>query len=282
MPIISVIIPYKHSVDILHKCLQSIEQQTIIPDTVVCICNYSSFCIPQYSYTFNVKFIHESNIGSYVCRNTGIRYIQADYYFFIDSDCILSPKYIENMLQYCQEDRILSGHIELIHSGTSPNIYEWYDRLFYLDQEDYAKKGFGATASLVVPSKIFKEIGLFSDMISGGDLEFGLRAKKYNYKTMYIRDAIIYHPSRNTFNALFSKTKRIKNGYIPSQKLRNSYINNIQSIYIKKKRFNIPLMYIFTSLILHKLMMSILFVQKHLQQYISYNTFEYNSLEEYM
>lgn len=280
---ISIIIPYKHSVNVLHKCLQSIETQTIIPDIVICICNNSSLVIPSFTYSFPIHFIHEYIEGSYHCRNIGIKYKEVDYYFFIDADCILHPKYIQNMLKYCQEDVILSGHIDIMFNNSIPNIFEWYDRLFYLDQEDYANKGFGATAALVVPSKIFKEIGLFSEVLSGGDLEFGLRAIKNNYNIKYNKESIVYHPSRDTFKLLFLKARRIKRGHTEIQHvIKQSYFTIIKKLILKHKKFNIPYRYILTSLILHKVMMSILFVENHLLKYSYDNNFVCNFLEEYI
>jgi GT2 family glycosyltransferase len=106
------------------------------------------------------------------------------------------------------------GQVRLFFKSERPNIYEYFDAARKLNQKAHIEKaGFAATANFFVRRELFDRYGLFrSDMISGGDYEFGRRLTKRGERIVYIPDAVVCHPARSTLKAILKKSKRVAIG----------------------------------------------------------------------
>jgi hypothetical protein len=61
---------------------------------------------------------------------------------------------------------------------------------------------------------VFDAIGGFNaEMMSGGDLEWGKRAKAAGYNIDYVTTVVVKHPARSTFQELKSKARRVAGGH---------------------------------------------------------------------
>lgn len=161
--------------------------------------------------------------GSYAARNAGIRNSSADLFLFTDADCIPSAEWLESIrLAYKQSDKksLLAGNVIIRSNNTHPTIAELYDIAAGLPQERYVSKGYAVTANLAIPKIVFDEIGLFDDSrFSGGDAEFCQRAREAGFGLKFVREAIVYHPARTTWEEYATKVRRMKGGQIRAGKL---------------------------------------------------------------
>ncbi len=102
MPKVSVIIPVYNVEKYLRECLDSVINQTLKDIEIICVDDGSTDSCPaildEYAYKDNrIKVIHQENGGLGHARNVGLKYITADYVFFLDSDDFIDVTTLEKM-----------------------------------------------------------------------------------------------------------------------------------------------------------------------------------------
>jgi glycosyltransferase involved in cell wall biosynthesis len=160
--------------------------------------------------------IHAAKPGSYAARNVALREARGEVLFFTDSDCQPDRRWIEAGLAAIAPlgplDRV-AGAITLFPKADHWTTPELYDRVFSLKQDRYAEDGWCATANLVTRRAAFEEVGPFSESaFSGGDMEWGLRAKAMGSELVNCPEAIVRHPARDTYAELAKRCRRLMGG----------------------------------------------------------------------
>jgi glycosyltransferase involved in cell wall biosynthesis len=175
--------------------------------------------VKQYceAYPNLVRMVVEDKMqSSYAARNKGLRLACGEILAFLDSDCIPETHWIESGVMGLLEGPAAcgGGALVFVFRSEQPNIYESFDSVRKLNQRVYIEKaGFAATANFFIRRELFEEYGLFrSDLISGGDYEFGRRLTKAGEKMIFMPKAVVRHPARATFSAILKKSKRIALG----------------------------------------------------------------------
>ena len=220
-PYVSIVIPTYNDWDRLALCLDALKRQTYLKEKfeVIVINNHpddntpTGFAIPD-----GYKIITEKKSGSYAARNAGLLQSKGAIIGFTDSDCIPAPDWIENAVTYFSSNKMCSriaGKVEIYYKQATPNDVELLEALFSFDQIYYVNThGMGATANMFSHRHVFDMIGNFrDDMMSGGDLEWGRRAKAAGYVIHYVKNVIVKHPARTSFKELKSKARRVGGGH---------------------------------------------------------------------
>jgi len=171
----------------------------------------------QEQYPDLIHLVVEDQIqSSYAARNRGIRAATGDTLAFTDADCVPEATWLEAGVRALEERTAAcgGGRIVFIYQSDRANVYEYFDSARKLNQQSYVENaGFAATANFFACQELFEKYGPFrSDLISGGDYEFGRRVTKAGEKMIYIPDAIVQHPARSTFKAIYVKSKRVALG----------------------------------------------------------------------
>ncbi len=117
--LVSVIIPTFNRAFSLHKCINSVLNQSHENLEVIIVDDGSTDnsyeVIRQYLKNSRVRYIkHETNKGAQAARNTGIKSAAGNYIAFLDSDDEWLPKKIEIQLDKARESKRLC----VIHSDT--------------------------------------------------------------------------------------------------------------------------------------------------------------------
>jgi len=94
---------------------------------------------------------------------------------------------------------------------TNPPLAARYDHHTGFPIEGYLEhQQFAPICCLFVRREVFEDVGLFDHrLISGGDKEFGNRASNADYTQQFAADVTMYHPTRNSLDALVSKDLRV-------------------------------------------------------------------------
>jgi glycosyltransferase involved in cell wall biosynthesis len=220
LPFVSVIVPVWNSPELIATCLSALTAQTYPRDRfeVLVVDNASTDSTAEVARGFPIAtLLVERTPGSYHARNHGLKEARGEYIAFTDSDCIPDPdwieKAVENALRH-PEAGVLAGRIELFR--TSPKdreVYEWYERLFSFRQDVGAQKGFCATANWVSPRDAILAAGSFqADRKSGSDGELAARLLATGRPIIYVKDMVVHHPVRGTFQELARKRRRLTGG----------------------------------------------------------------------
>jgi glycosyltransferase involved in cell wall biosynthesis len=203
---ISIIIPTYNRRPILEKCLKALENQQInreeIKDYEIVVVDDGSTdetlqWIANNTDNFpHVKVFDQQHEGAAAARNLGIRKTQGDIIIFIDSDLVVTEKFLQahvNALREGQEklksDRVFT--------------YGWVINTCNFDNptsEPYKITDFSAayfaTGNVAIARKWLEEAGLFDtqfQLYGWEDLELGVRLKKLDLKLIKCPEAVGYH-----------------------------------------------------------------------------------------
>lgn len=163
---LSIVIPTYNPGDYIYECLDSINKQTL---------NFSFFEIvivlngekePYYSLLthylekcqFQYKLLYSDVKGVSYARNIGIENSKSDYLCFVDDDDILSPKYLECLLDNAEEDIMpicnIKAFVDNLNNQSSKFFLSDYTDSFSVG--DVLKPGLRSRSILSVPvAKLF-------------------------------------------------------------------------------------------------------------------------------
>ena len=229
---VSIIIPVFNDPEGIRKALDALMVQTCFRESyeIIIADNGSNDdtlrIINEYrcKYPSLVRVVFENKIqSSYAARNKAITEARGHILAFTDSDCIPETNWVEAGIYTLKNKKASSGggHITFFYKAEQPNLYEFYDSSRKLNQQSFVENaGFAATANFFAERRLFELYGLFrSDLISGGDYDFGRRLTKGGEKIIYIPNAVVKHPARSTLHEIYKKSKRVAIGQKELQSL---------------------------------------------------------------
>jgi cellulose synthase/poly-beta-1,6-N-acetylglucosamine synthase-like glycosyltransferase len=198
---------------------------------IIVVNNNPSEDIPQgFLKPDNCSIITEGKKGSYAARNAALGIAKGEYIGFTDSDCIPDRNWIKNAINIFLKDRVVQriGGCIRIYSRV-PNFFnnvELYETVFAFQQDLYVRKyATCVTGNLFTKRSVFDAIGIFnSNLMSGGDFEWGHRASNVNLKIIYAADVIVNHPARYRFEDLAQKSKRVAGGHYNTHEKRKGAV----------------------------------------------------------
>ena len=112
---VSIIIPIYNSADYIDRCLKSVVNQKyndweciIINDGS--IDNSLSLCKKWQKLDDRIIVLSQQNKGVSSARNAGLKVVRGEYVCFIDSDDLVEPGYVSDMIEYLQDaDMVVTG-----------------------------------------------------------------------------------------------------------------------------------------------------------------------------
>jgi glycosyltransferase involved in cell wall biosynthesis len=217
-PDISVIVPVRNGEHQLPHLLGALAKQTLPRD------RFELLVVDDCSTDGTVELLRASGLatvlstprrgGSYVARNVAGRAARGSIMAFTDGDCVPAPDWLERGLERMRAGTadLLAGHVHL-PLGPRPSAAALLDASRHLDQQRAVADGFGATANLWLPARVFSQTGMFNEkLISGGDTEFCHRAVAGGARLAYAPDVVVMHPVRDRRGDMARKTYRLGYG----------------------------------------------------------------------
>ena len=106
---ISVIVPVYNVEEYLEECLESIKNQTYSNIEVILVNdgstdNSQAICERYCQQDPRFHLINQENQGQSVARNNGVAASTGELITFVDSDDVVSAKYLENLYAYMTEE----------------------------------------------------------------------------------------------------------------------------------------------------------------------------------
>lgn len=148
---------------------------------------------------------------SYASRNYGVSKATGDVFAFTDSDCKPTPEWLNTVRTSIKAGEVMAGDVQLevLNNG----VWEMYDAVAHLTQcKENADKHCVATANMAVNAGDFFKVGLFAERFSGGDFDWSNRAFNSGMKIVFHPEALVYHPSRKTFEEIRKREERVAYG----------------------------------------------------------------------
>lgn len=187
-----------------------------------------------------VTYLFEGKKGWPAARNAAIRYTETDFVANIDADCFATQDWLKNLMTGFTSNDIgcVVGKTLVEPGQTLAQQYFSSPKAFNIEHHiganPYVPWGGGNNVFL---RKAFLEAGGYNDeeFTSGADAEFHARMEKMTgYKTVYQKEALIYHVARGSLREFFAiQVKYAHDGYRRSRMLPG--IRRRYSWYITKK-----------------------------------------------
>ena len=219
LPFVSVVVPHLGSKENLLRCLKGLRDQTFPRDRfeILVVVNASEHDHLEDELVAGEVLLAEPNYFSYNARNFGIRKATGTIIAFTDSDTTPSSDWISEGVKTLGATKadLVAGHVEVTVAREPASAPARYELLFAFDQEKNASLGLSVTANLFVNRDAFDTYGFFEPTaISGEDFRWSLAAVDSGATIAYARAAAVHHPARESWSALFAKSRRTALRYI--------------------------------------------------------------------
>jgi GT2 family glycosyltransferase len=220
-PKITIIIPTKDRVDMLKRCINSIEEKTFYKNYEVIIVDnlsrkadtleYLAYLQKRRSIYQVLKFKEDFNYSR--LNNYAAQYAVGEHLLFLNNDVeIIAPQWLEAMLEHSQRKDVGCVGAKLLYpdgkiqhvgvviglSGSAEHIYKWHESqdIGYMGHIVSIRNYSAVTAAcMMVKKNVFDEVDGFDERykVGFGDADFCLRVQKKGYLNVYTPYAELYH-----------------------------------------------------------------------------------------
>ena len=141
------IIPCYNSAQTIEKTLNSVfSQKTTFKFEVIVIDNGSTDTTRDIVGKFDLALLYESVKGANHARNLGIKHANSKYVAFVDSDVVLAEDWMESLLNYIKENKLLAAQGQVVLKGLDDSLLNRY-------RTSFTNKGPSNWISLVTSNK---------------------------------------------------------------------------------------------------------------------------------
>lgn len=234
-PFVSVVVPVYEDPAGVRDTLQRLRAQTYPDDRheVVVVDNGSSDETPAVVRSFAERAgpieltFERRRQGSYAARNTGIEQSSGDLFVFLDADVTVEPTWIADVVERVERTGVdyLGCAVEEYVPADESGLLGGFDVALAFPVEYYVgEKQYAPTCALAVRREVIEAVGPFrSDLVSGGDREFGERVAAAGFEQDVATDLVVRHPARTTVRELRDKYVRVGRG---QEQLRRRYADS--------------------------------------------------------
>jgi GT2 family glycosyltransferase len=222
-PVVSIVVPVyinnKKDINHIENLLQSISRQTLKPDNVIIIDDYSPI---SYSFPAQIQFFKQTkNSGPAKARNFGKKIAitnKSNIIAFTDTDCILSENWIETIIKAFQN----STNFQLLSGNTISFDKNWFGTYHNINGtlngrkfKDSDRLLYGTTANLAITRQVASNLDFNENfpLAAGEDIEFCFRANQNGFAIKYTPQMVVSHNygySNNLWKNLKSFSRQFK------------------------------------------------------------------------
>ena len=189
MPDVSVIIPIYNVERWLPACLDSVLAQTFQDFEVICVndCSYDGCAAILADYAVRdprIRIIElEQNSGQGIARNVGFKASKGRYAYFLDSDDMIAPETLEELVA-CADENNLDGI--------------FFDSSVVFDSPELAKRHASYPAHHIgsYPVGVMQGIDLFESFM--GQHDWTCYVQRQLWRSAFLRENNIVYPSKPT------------------------------------------------------------------------------------
>lgn len=204
---LSVVIPHRNDPRRLARCLSALAPQAA-GDVEVIVVDDGSDTPPQ--VPGGVRLIAQGREGAGPARNRGVAAARGRTLAFVDADCIPAPDFVARAGAV---RRVTAGRVRMFDEGAAGpggrrSGAQAFETALAFDQARAVRKGWSATANLVVPRAVFDAVGPFRAGVAE-DVDWGLRASRLGHRPVFDPALSVAHPTRASRAALATKWHRV-------------------------------------------------------------------------
>jgi glycosyltransferase involved in cell wall biosynthesis len=165
----------------------------------------------EFKDKINISYIYEKGMGISDSRNLGAEKARGDYLVFMDSDCIAAPDYFNTVSGFLAGSRIdgFTGP-----DKAHPTFSRVQKAINYAMTSHFTTGGIRGQKihigkihlrgfNMGISKEAFLEIGGFSGLRVGEDIDISLRFQQAGYSAVLMHDAFVYHKRKTDFIRFF-------------------------------------------------------------------------------
>ncbi|MFV0553470.1 MAG: glycosyltransferase [Mangrovibacterium sp.] len=249
----SIIVPVYNRKEELEELIQSLSTQESGDFEIIVVEDGSSErcddVVAEYAASLDIKYFFKSNSGPGLTRNFGAERSRGDYLIFLDSDCIVPPRYLEALeeelnnrdcdafggadraddsftdtqkaINYSMTSFFTTGGIR----GKSKSIDKFYPRSF----------------NMGIKRSVFNALGGFSNMRFGEDVDLSYRIIENGYSSRLFPSAWVYHKRRTNFKQFF---KQVFNSGVARVVLTKKHPNTLKLVHLLPSLFTLACLFV--------------------------------------
>ncbi len=166
-----------------------------------------------YSGSMELRYLYQENAGPAAARNTGAKSARGEWLVFFDSDCIIPPGYFDAVNKALEDTDIdfFGGPDRASSEFTSTQKAIDYAMTSFLTTggirggrrklDTYYPRSFNKG----IRKLAFEDVGGFSGLRFGEDLDLSMRLMKAGYRSALVPDAWVYHKRRTNLKKFFKQ-----------------------------------------------------------------------------
>ena len=231
-PLVSIIIPNKDHVDMLDKCLRSIQKSSYRNYEVIIVENNSveeaTFDYYKKIASDRIRVVYWEGIFNYsAINNFGAKAAQGEYLLLLNNDVeVITENWLEELLSNCQrpdvgivgaklyypDDTVQHAGIIIGIGGVAGNVFVGLPRKFtgYFHKASIQQDLSAVTAAcMMVKRSVYEEMGGLEEklQVAFNDVDFCLRVRKAGYLVVFDPYVELYHYESKTRGAENTKEK---------------------------------------------------------------------------
>jgi N-acetylglucosaminyl-diphospho-decaprenol L-rhamnosyltransferase len=227
---LSIVIVNWNTRDLLRDCLKSVyesEGSFTFETVVVDNCSRDGSCAMVADEFPQVHVIESEINGGYAyANNLGLQHCHARYYLLLNSDTVLPPHALQQMLEFMDTHPevgmagpklvLADGSLDLACRRSFPTVENSFYKLFglshlfpksrrfgrynltYLDPDETAEVDSVVGAFMMVRGEVIEQVGGLDEayFMYAEDLDWALRAKRAGWKVYYYPEVTVLHYKR--------------------------------------------------------------------------------------
>ena len=221
-PFVSVIIPNKDHLDDLTRCIESMEnvnnyhniEYIVVENNSVLDETFAGYETMEKKYGDRFRLVKWDGGFNYsAINNYGIQYAKGEYILLLNNDTeVISPRWIEEMLMYAQQDRVGCVGAKLLypdntiqHAGIGFGFLTLAAHMHknfpvghpgYMGRLVYAQDVYAVTAAcLMVRKSVYEQVNGLDESfaVAFNDVDFCVRVREAGYTNVFTPFAQLYH-----------------------------------------------------------------------------------------
>ena len=215
----SVIIPVYNRPDEVSELLASIAAQKFGDFEVLVVDDGSSVkcedIVNQYEGKLDIKYLYKENGGPAMARNYAAQRAEGEYLLILDSDTVVPEGYFEAIESFVKDNHpdAFGGpdrggeDFTPVQKAISYSMTSFFTTGGIRGGRKKITRFFPRSFNMGVRREVFAQLGGFSAMRFGEDVDFSMRVVEAGFKTALIPDAWLYHKRRTDFRKFFRQVK---------------------------------------------------------------------------